>query len=67
VDSLVSREMDPVVRINGLLCEDEHVWRGEEQVDSVVSRKMDSVVRINGLCSKRTNLYDVVRNRWIRW
>jgi hypothetical protein len=30
VDSLVSREMDPVVRINGLRGEDEHVCCGEE-------------------------------------
>ncbi len=48
MDSLVSMEMDLVVRINGLLREDEHVWCGEEQVDSLVSRKMDPVVRIKG-------------------
>jgi hypothetical protein len=49
VDSLVSREMDPVVRIYGLLGEDVHISCGEEHVDSLVSRKMDPVVRLNGL------------------
>ncbi len=49
MDSLVSRKMDPMVRINGLLGEDEHVWCGEEQVDSLESREMDPVVRTNGL------------------
>ncbi len=45
MDSLVSREMDPVVRIIGggrtyMMC--------EEQVDSLVNREMDPVVRIIG-------------------